>query len=379
MVDQWSLQDYITSIDRTMKTSKLAIFLAKNQPFTMDEVEVPDLRDGEILVRNEYTTLCRSDLYTFTGKRTEKTPTILGHEIVGKIEEFGSGARRTDCRGGALQIGDRVTWGIYASNPDSYLSQIGIPQKGEGLFKYGHEEIRADNHLHGGLSEYCILRKHTPVIKIEKPIPVPIIALINCSVATVAGAVRLAGSVENRTVLITGVGMLGIIACAMCKAGKARKIIALDIDDERLDAARRFGVDVTLNMAAEGGSLKERLTPFIGEEHIHAALDFSGVPGTMESSLSVLGIGGTAVWVGATYPQREMHINAEKVVRNLHTIRGLHNYNEEDLVNAVIFMEKHYTDFPFESLVYDKFDLDTVNDAFDYAIKSGVHRVGVRI
>ena len=368
-----------SKLEPTVKTSKVAIFHAPNQPFTMDEVEVPDLRDGEILVRNEYTTLCRSDLNTFTGKRTEKTPTILGHEIVGRIEEFGPGARTTDCRGGTLRVGDRVTWGIYASNPDSYLSQIGIPQKGDGLFKYGHEEIRKDNHLHGGLSEYCILRKYTPVIKIEKPLPLPVIALINCSVATVAGALRLAGSVEDRTVLVTGVGMLGIIACAMCRTGKARKIIALDIDVERLDKARKFGVDVTLKMEAEGSSLKERLGPMAEGEQIQVALDFSGVPEAMESSLSLLGIGGTAVWVGATFPQRDLHINAEKLVRNLHTIRGLHNYNEEDLVTAVAFMEKYYTNFPFEGLVHDTFDLDTVNESFNYAIASGAYRVGVRI
>ena len=156
--------------------------------------------------------------------------------------------------------------------------------------KIRHEEIRKDNHLHGGLSEYCILRKYTPVIKNEKPLPLPVIALINCSVATVAGALRLAGSVEDRTVLVTGVGMLGIIACAMCRTSKARKIIALDIDVERLDKARKFGVDVTLKMEADGSSLKERLGPMAEGEQIQAALDFSGVPETMESSLSLLGI-----------------------------------------------------------------------------------------
>ena len=173
--------------------------------------------------------------------------------------------------------------------------------------------------------------------------------------------------------------MLGIIACAMCRTGKARKIIALDIDVERLDKARKFGVDVTLKMEAEGSSLKERLGPMAEGEQIQVAFDFSGVPEAMESSLSLLGIGGTAVWVGATFPQRDLHINAEKLVRNLHTIRGLHNYNEEDLVTAVAFMEKYYTNFPFEGLVHDTFDLDTVNESFNYAIASGAYRVGVRI
>lgn len=365
--------------DGTMKKSKLAIFHGKGIPMTMDSVEVPKLEDGQILVKNEYTTLCRSDLNTYTGKRTEKTPTILGHEIVGRIDELGPGAPTIDCRGDPLQVGDRVTWGIYASDPDSALSKMGIPQKGEGLFKYGHEEIRDDNHLHGGLSEYCVLRKHTPVIKINQPLPLTVIALINCSVATVSGALRLAGPLEDRTVLVTGVGMLGVIACAMCKAGGARKVIALDIDKERLETAQRFGAEFTVNVKEGGSTAKEQLDPVIDEQPILVALDFSGVPETMELSLSLLGIGGVAVWIGATFPQRAVEINAEKIIRNIHVIKGLHNYNQEDLVSAVDFMERHYKDFPFESLVHDKFTLDTVNESFEYAVSSGAHRVGVAI
>ncbi len=362
-----------------MRRSRLAIFHGKGRPLTMDEVDIPELEDGQILVKNEYTTLCRSDLTTYTGKRIEKTPTVLGHEIVGRIEEMGPGAPANDCRGDALRAGDRVTWGIYASDPESHLSKMGIPQKGAGLFKYGHEEIREDNHLHGGLSEYCLLRKHTPIIRITEPIPLPVIALLNCSVATVAGAVRLAGAIEDRTVLVSGVGMLGIIACAMCKIGRAGRVIGLDIDEERLETARRFGSDITVNLKEEGSTVKERLAPHIDREPIQAALDFSGIPETMELGLSLLGIGGVAVWVGATFPQRDLRINAESVVRNLHLVKGLHNYNQEDLVTAVDFMELHYMDFPFESLVHDKFDLDTVNESFEYALSSGAHRVGLKM
>jgi D-arabinose 1-dehydrogenase-like Zn-dependent alcohol dehydrogenase len=84
------------------------------------------------------------------------------------------------------------------------------------------------------------------------------------------------------------------------------------------------------------------------------------------------------VWIGATFPQRPLQINAESLIRNVHTMKGLHNYNQADLITAVEFMEQHHAAFPFESLVHDRFELDEVNQAFDYAIKSGAHRVGVR-
>ena len=362
-----------------MRTSKLAIFHGKDRPFTYETVQVPALREGEILIRNEYTTLCRSDLNTFTGKRIEKTPTILSHEIVGLIEELGPGAPTVDCRGAPLRVGDRVTWAIYASDPCSCLARMGIPQKGDGLFKYGHEQIKPDSTLHGGLSEYCILRKHTPVIRIDQPIPLPVIALINCAVATVAGSLRLAGPVKERNVLIAGAGMLGIIACAMTRSAGAKRVIAVDIDDARLATARKFGVDLTVKMEPQGRPLKETMAALIPGESVNVALDYSGVPETMEALLASLGIGGTVVFVGATFPQRALQISAEQLVRNVHTIKGLHNYNEQDLVTAVEFIEGNHPRFPFESLVHDKFDLDAVDEAFDYGVKSGAHRVGLRL
>jgi putative phosphonate catabolism associated alcohol dehydrogenase len=361
-----------------MKTSRLAIFHSKGKPFTYETVPVPALREGEILVRNEYTTLCRSDLNTFSGKRIEKTPTILGHEIVGRIEELGPGAPTADCRGAALRVGDRVTWAIYASDPCSCLARMGIPQKGQGLFKYGHEQITPASHLHGGLAEYCVLRQHTPTIRIDKPIPLPVIALINCSVATVAGSLRLAGSVKDRNVLVAGAGMLGIIACAMCRSAGAACIIAADIDTARLATAKKFGVDFTVTLEPQGKPLRDQVAALIRGKPVTVALDYSGVPETMEALIAALGIGGTAVFVGATFPQRPLQISAEQLVRNVHTIKGLHNYNEHDLIAAVEFIESHFTAFPFESLVRDKFDLDQVDQAFDYGLNSGAYRVGIR-
>lgn len=362
-----------------MKTSRTAVFTQANTPFTTEAVEIPPLKEGEILVRNAYTTICRSDLYTFSGKRKEKTPTILGHEIAGVIEAFGPGAPTHDARGDALAPGDRISWAIYAANPDSAMARRGIPQKGEDLFKYGHEQIKPDSHLHGGLSEYCILRRYTPVLKLRQAVPLQLIALINCSVATVAGSLRLADGIEDRNVVITGAGMLGIIACSMCRARGARRVIAVDISEERLRTARTFGVDDTILVEPDGPLLKDLVKDKLGEDPLDVALDFSASPEAMEASLEALGIGGTAVWVGAVAPQRAVAVSAERAIRNLHVIKGLHNYNLEDFAHAVEFMEHHHSDFPFLDLVHDRFDLNTVDEAFAYALSSGAHRVGIRI
>jgi putative phosphonate catabolism associated alcohol dehydrogenase len=360
-------------------TSLMAVFHGPGRPLTFETVPVPPPREGEIIVRNEYAALCRSDLNTFTGKRAEKTPTILGHEIVGIIEVLGPGAPNRDCRGAELRVGDRITWAIYAADPGSRMARLGLPQKAPDLFKYGHEQLRAGQTLHGGLAEYCVLRRHTPVVRVSPSVPLPLAALINCSVATVAGSLRLAGDIRDRAVLVAGAGMLGVTACAMCRCKGAKFIVAIDVDESRLEAARRMGADSVVNLSRAGTDLRQTLAEVLQGEPPLVALDYSGVPETMEALISVMGIGATTVFVGATFPQRSLRINAEELIRKIHTIRGLHNYNEQDLVEAVAFIEAHHERFPFLGLIHDGYPLKYANDAFNFALNSGMHRVGIRL
>ena len=360
-----------------IKKAKAAIFTGTNESMRLEEIVVPALSDGQILVQNQYTTLCRSDLNTYSGKRIEKTPTILGHEIVGVIAEFAKGAPQEDLAGNDLTIGDRITWAIYASDPKDRLSQRGIPQKAADLFKYGHEEIAGAKTLHGGLAQYTIVQPNTPVLKIQATVPNGVAALINCSVATVAGGIRLAGHVKDRHVLVSGAGMLGVMACAMAKTLGARSVSAMDIDHERLHRARDFGADHLFDLKQDW---EEQLPHYLGHpKPFDVVLEFSGAASAMEHTLRLLGIGGTAVWIGATFPQRKLEINPEYVIRNILTIKGLHNYNEEDFINAVDFICTYHDKFPFLSLVEDFGTLDTINETFEYALNSNAFRVGVNI
>ena len=172
--------------------SKIAVFYGAGKPLQLEECEIPALCQGEVLVKNEYVTLCRSDISTYTGKRIEKTPTILGHEIVGRVVALGEGNPVLDLEGRPLAIGERVTWAIYASNPDGEMARRGIPQKAPDLFKYGHEQLTERNTLHGGLAEYTLLRRYTPVLPLAETVPPAAAAIINCAVSTVAGSLRLA-------------------------------------------------------------------------------------------------------------------------------------------------------------------------------------------
>ena len=349
--------------------SKIVIFREANQPLEIVSWPIPALTEGQILVRNEYTTLCRSDLSTYSGKRKEKSPTILGHEIVGRIAAFGPEAPQSDCEGNPLCIGDRITWAIYASDPTGEMAQRGIPQKAPDLFKYGHEQLTPENSLHGGLAEYTLLRKHTPILKLREEVPLQVTAIINCAVSTVAGSLRLAGELKGKRVGIWGAGMLGVIACAMCHNQGAQEILALDIQDERLSVAQRFGATRLVN------TTKEQLT----DNQLDVTIDFSGHIQCMKNSIEALAIGGTAVWIGGVCPQAPVPIDSEQFIRKLRTLKGLHNYNLEDFRTAVTFIQENYQRYPIADLIYDGFDLEHAEEAFQYALRANPYRVGIHI
>lgn len=355
----------------------MTVFHAERRAFELQEVQIPALAPGEMLVRNLYATLCRSDVLTVQGRRREKDPTTLGHEVVGRVVALGPGGVPVDLRGRSVGIGDRITWAIYAADPATRMARMGMPQKSEGLFKYGHERVTPGCILHGGLASHIILRRHTPVVVLpEGGIPDRTAAIINCAVATVAGAIRLSGDLGGLEVLVTGSGMLGLVAVAMCRDQGAARIAAMDADPSRLAWALRFGAEAGIPAA-------DFMRPADGLAGVRQAFDrvfdFTGHPDVLRRGIDCLGTGGSAIWVGSTYPQPPVQLDAESIVRRLLTIRGLHNYIPDDLLAAVGFMERQHAGMPFDELVRGDFVLDDVEAAFSCAITENPFRVGIRL
>lgn len=355
-----------------METGQILVFDGAGQPLKLIQREVPELKAGEILIKNTYTTLCGSDLHTYCGKRNEKTPTVLGHEIVGTVAKIAEGHSSKDYNGEELQPGDRVTWAVFAAAPQQEWLDRKMPQKSEGLFKYGHAKIEGEDIFHGGLGDFTILKPHTAVFKLPEDLPTPIAATINCAVATVAGAMRIAGDVNGKTVLITGMGLLGNLTVAMCKVQGAKKIITVDISNERLEQSKRFGATDTYSIAGNT-DIKEDLL----NHKVDVALEMSGSPDAAELGIEALTIGGIAVWIGAVFKTRKIEIDAEQIIRRIITIKGLHNYNFEDLQNALQFMTQHHRDFPFGEIISKEFPLSKATEAFEYALSEKPLRVGV--
>ncbi|RQO75503.1 alcohol dehydrogenase [Pedobacter sp. KBW06] len=352
----------------------IMVFEETGKRLTSEEREIPALRSGEVLIKNLYTTICGSDLHTFAGLRKEKTPTVLGHEIVGRIVAIDKNHPGIDMAGNTLAIGDLVTWAIFCSAPQENWLSKGMPQKSEDLFKYGHAQITTEDVFHGGLSEYCMLKEHTCILKVPDDLPLPIAATINCALATVAGAIRLAGPLEGKNILITGLGLLGNIAAAMSKVAGAKEIIAVDVITDRLEGSRAFGAGFAYS-SLEEANLRE----ILANHKIDIVFDMSGSPDAIELGIESLGIGGIAVWAGAVFKTRKIGIDAEQVIRKLITIKGLHNYNFGDLQYALNFIAEQHQHFPFSTVVSKEFPLEEAQEAFEYAMQHRPLRVGIKL
>lgn len=355
------------------KLATYYVFSKANTPLVRINKPIPELNDGELLVSIRYTTLCGSDLHTYCGLRSEPCPTILGHEIVGVIEEISPSHNGHDAQGRQLHIGDLVTWTVFSSDPNTVNYQPEIPQKNDRLYKYGHRQVTEDDNLHGGLATHIVLRPHTYIRILPKDISLAVAATINCAVATSAGALRLAGAVTGKNIHIAGVGLLGLVSIAMCRESGAKNIIASDINPARLAMAKNFGATHTVNLCETGDKT------LFQEIAVDRFIDMSGSPDAMELGIETLGLHGRAVLVGAVFNQRKTAIDAEKVIRKMLTIKGLHNYNYTDFSAAVDFMIHNWQKYPFESLIEREFPLEEVNAAIDFALTQKPIRAGLFI
>lgn len=347
------------------------VFSEVEKPFVPLQINLPVLSNGEAIIEITYSTICTSDLHSFYGRRCADAPSVLGHEVIGKIIQADE---VLDFYGNSLQPGDLVTWSVYAHDHNGAMAAKGIPQKSEGLFKYGHEKIQQDDVLSGGFATHCHLRKGTDVFKIPAGITAKEAAPLNCTHATIAGAIRLAGELTGKNVLVIGAGMLGISACAMSKHIGARNVFAMDTNEERTEYSKQFGADMGISANLMAAEIETLLRPQGG---IDVVIDTSGAAEAMEKGLALLNIGGISIWVGAVYSQRDLAINAESIVRRILTIKGLHNYIPEDLATAIKFLEATRSRYPFESLVVLDFPLAQLNEAFQVAQESGKYRVGI--
>ncbi len=350
--------------------ARAVVFDGPGRPFRTVEVPWPTLGSGDALVEIGFSTLCGSDLHTWQGHRATPLPTVLGHEMCGRIVAFGAAPPRA-VDGGELRLGDRITWSLTVSCGACFYCRAGLSQKCERLRKYGHEAITPGRELFGGLATHCLVASGTSLVKLPDQLPDEVAAPANCAVATVCAALDEAGRPD--TALLHGAGMLGLVAVAML-ADRGVRCFVVEPDPRRRELAERLG-------AAGAGESGEALSGAIAAategRGVDVALDFSGHLPALADGLARLRLGGRAVWVGAVFPAGHLPLEPEGLVRRNLSIRGVHNYAPRQLAAAVDWLAGTPRLPVLARLVSRRFSLVEVAEAFAVAVAERPVRVGI--
>ncbi|MBA4150372.1 MAG: alcohol dehydrogenase catalytic domain-containing protein [Verrucomicrobia bacterium] len=354
-----------------MPSAFLQIFDGPGKPFRAVEQPLPnELMDGEVLVKIELASICGSDLHTISGVRKGPTPTVLGHEGVGRI--VGLGNKRS-----GLTIGDRVTWTLADScgvcNP---CQEHRLPEKCRSLFKYGHAAVTDGSGLSGCYASHIFLRAGTHVVRVPDHLSDMVMVPANCALATM---VNVVGSIPEKTksVVIQGGGLLGLYGCALLRERGVEQIFCVDVRPERLSKVPAFGGIPVDGRPEHYPEARARILES-ADGGVDAVLEVAGVAALVPEGVQLLRAGGFYGFVGMVHPNSALTLTGEQVIRKCLTIRGFHNYSPWHLDQAVQFLSDTVAKYPYESLVRPPLPLSCLEEAVKLAQTQEWFRVSVR-
>lgn len=358
-------------------SGRIAVYAQPNAPFRIEEHPLRPPAPGEVLVRIRMSTICRSDIHSYCGHRPNPCPGVLGHEIIGNIVALGTGIDR-DMRGDLLQPGDRVTWSEYFIPGRNYFTEVlDLPQKSRGVDKYGHMAVTTAPHHHGGFGEYCYILPQSWILRLPDELSDEEATPINCGVATMIAVTEAAQIRIGQTVVIQGLGLLGLYGAAIARARGARRVIGLDPDAQRRARASRFGVDHAFDPALDKAALRQEIMALCRPEGPDAVIEVCGSPDVIPQGIDLLRTGGTYVLGGVVNPNAMVILDANLLLKKMLIVRGVHNYHPRNLIEALDFVASNRTRFPFHELVDGKYTLEQVNKAMADASERRVLRAAI--
>ena len=282
---------------------KAALLEAPGQPLHVcDDLEIAEPGPGQVRVRVSHCGVCRSDLSIVDGTFPSSLPIVLGHEAAGVVEDVGPHVE-------GLAPGDPVVLSACPPCGSCYwcvrgeasvcVNTLGIqtntfPDGSTGLSRGGERVYRGLNLA--AFAEYVVCPA-SGAVKISADVPLEIACLIGCAVQTGVGAVLNTARVEEgATLLVMGLGGVGLSVVQGARLAGAARILASDPLAERRDAAKALGATDLLDPAQEDVVARAREITGVGVDY---AFETAGRGALIQAALGAVRNGGTAVCVGA--------------------------------------------------------------------------------
>lgn len=285
-------------------TIKAAVLWATGTDWSIEEIELDDPKGGEVLVRVVASGLCHSDDHARTGDMPAPLPMIGGHEGAGVVETVGPGVT-------SVEPGDHVCLSFipscgrchYCSSNQQYLCDLGshafdIPMSTDGRFAHHCKGEPIGRYAQLGTFAERVLVSENSVIRVDKDLPLDVVALVSCGVATGFGsATERAGTKPGETVAVIGVGGIGMNAVQGARIAGASNVIAIDPVEMKRVMAMEFGATHTYVSVQDAAAAVTQLTR--GRMCDRVVLCPGVVHGNMvEPALGLTGKGGTLVVTG---------------------------------------------------------------------------------
>ncbi|HEY5155169.1 MAG TPA: Zn-dependent alcohol dehydrogenase [Acidimicrobiales bacterium] len=361
---------------------RAAVFESVSQPLlVVDDLEVEAPGPGEVAVRVSHCGVCHSDLSLVDGVVPTMTPVVLGHEAAGIVEAVGPGVTR-------LQVGDHVVltpcppcgecyWclrGEHSICTNSLaLVTSAHPDGGTRLSRQGATVYRG---LGVAAFAEVVVTQETGAVKIPDDVPLEIACVIGCAVQTGVGAVlNTAGVGPGDTVLVLGLGGVGLSVVQGARLAAATTIIVSDPVAERRELARRLGATHAIDPTSENLVATVQAITGVG---VDVAFDAVGRVSLVNEALAATRSGGLTVMVGVPPLDETLVIDSP----------ALFAFTEKKLVGCLLGGVNSPRDIPrmvdlwrsghldLEALITSRRPLAEINEAFeDLRASRGVRTV----
>lgn len=345
--------------------SKTAVLDKVEGTFHIHEYEVPEPGDNEFILRVEYSGVCGTDVHVYYGHlNTVQYPIVLGHEFCGIIEKIGKNVK-VDTNGKPVKVGDRVVIAPGVFCGECYYCKIaGTPTRCENSYSYGLMQNTENNLLNGAFSQYVHV-KHPKTAFFKTDLD-PIVAILTEPFSMAVYGFERAGGVRfGSTVLVQGVGAIGLGAIAFAKRSGAARVIAVGAPSKRLEIAKEFGADVTINI--EDIKDPEERIKLVKQETIGGrgpdmVIECTGVPVSIPEGLAYLRDSGTYIEMGHFTDVGGVQLNPHwNFCRNNVTIHGIWGSLPHHLHQSLTILER--MELPYNKIVTHRLPLSRCGDA----------------
>lgn len=357
-----------------------AVTYKKDQPLKVEEVTYREPREHEVMIKLAACGVCHSDLSILNELYPCPTPVILGHEAAGVVVEVGPNVK-------GISKGDHVVglWRPscgecrYCRSGRAHLCKLGEDPTSRAADRVKAGDTAVYEFLGvGGFSEYSILSDNA-LVKIDKSMPLDKAALLGCAVLTGFGAAENCAHVkEGDEVAVFGCGGVGLNIIQGAKHCGAKTIIAVDLDDAKLEIARQFGATHTVN-AKEPDTHKAVRKLTAENQGPDYAFDAVGHTGLIDQAYKCVCKGGEVILVGIPHMKDTYSISPIVTVLAEKGVKGSLGGSISP-GTAVPQLIAHYQSgaLKLDELVTKKYSLRETNEAID-DLRAGKNARGVLV